>query len=90
MFADTARITNVRIIIIIIFTKHLSYLPAIKPSFEVKTRPSNPMRCTMDLPIDMGVDKYSLKWRLLPPLVLPKSSLNNRADHINMVTEYQK
>jgi len=41
---------------------------------------------------DMGVRNYSLKSRLLPPLVLPKYSLNNRADRINMVIEidYQK
>ena len=38
----------------------------------------------------MGVGKYSLKWRLLPPLVLPKYSLNNRTDRINMVIDYQK
>jgi len=39
---------------------------------------------------DMGVGNYSLKWRLLSPLVLPKYSLNNRADRINIVTDYQK
>jgi len=39
---------------------------------------------------DMGVGNYSLKSRLLPPLVLPKYSLNNRADRINMDTDYQK
>jgi len=51
----------------------------------------------MDAPIakrnssgDMGVGNYSLKSRLLPPLVLPKYSLNNRADRINMDTDYQK
>jgi len=32
---------------------------------------------------DMGVGNYSLKSRLLPPVVLPKYSLNNRADHNN-------
>jgi len=55
------------------------------------TRPSNPLRSTMDLPIaiinssgNMGVGNYSLKSRLLPPLVLPKYSLNNRADCIKV------
>jgi len=38
----------------------------------------------------MGVGNYSLKSTLLPPVVLPKYSLNNRADHISMVTDYQK
>jgi len=38
---------------------------------------------------DMGVGNYSLKSRLLPTLVGPKYSLNNRADRINMVTDYQ-
>jgi len=37
----------------------------------------------------MGVGNYSLTWRLLPLLVLPKYSLNNRADRINMVIDYQ-
>ena len=32
---------------------------------------------------DMGVGNYRLKSRLLPPLVLSKYSLNNRADRIN-------
>ena len=36
------------------------------------------------------VGNYSLKWRQLFPLVLPKHSLNNRADRINMVIDYQK
>jgi len=51
----------------------------------------------MDAPIatrnslgDMGVGNYSLKSKLLPPLVLSKYSVNNRADRINMVTDYQK
>jgi len=51
----------------------------------------------MDAPIatrnslgDMGVGNYSVKLGPLPPLVLPKYSLNNRADRINMVTDYQK
>jgi len=35
---------------------------------------------------DMGVGNYSLKWRLLPPVVLPKYSLNNRADPIGHMT----
>jgi len=63
----------------------------------VWTRPSNPLRSTMDALIatrnssgDMIVGNYSLKSRLLPPLVLPKYSLNNRTDHINMVTDYRK
>jgi len=38
----------------------------------------------------MRVGNYSLKSRLLPPLVLPKYWQNNRADRINMVTDYQK
>jgi len=37
---------------------------------------------------DMGVGNYSLKWRLFPPLILPKYSLNNRADRMNMVIDY--
>ena len=36
----------------------------------------------------MGVGNYSLKSRLLPPIVLPKYSLTNRADRINMVIDY--
>jgi len=39
---------------------------------------------------DMGIGNYSLKSMLLSPLVLPKYSLNNRADRINMVIDYQK
>jgi len=38
------------------------------------TRPSNPLSCTVNLPIatrnssgDMGVGNYSLRWRPLPP-----------------------
>jgi len=61
------------------------------------THLSNPLRSTMDAPIatrnssgDMGVGYYSLKSSLLPPLVLPKYSLINHADRINMVTDYQK
>jgi len=37
----------------------------------------------------MGVGNYSLKSKLLP-LVLPKYSLNNRTDRINMAMDYQK
>jgi len=51
----------------------------------------------MDAPIatrnssgDMGVGNYSLKSRLLPPVVLPKYSLNNCADHISMVIDLSK
>jgi len=64
----------------LISNTHLRYLPT-HPSNRVLmwTRPSNPLWCTMDLPIatrnspgDMGVSIYSLKWRPLPPLVLPK------------------
>jgi len=36
------------------------------------------------------VGNYSLKWRLLPPVVLLKYSLNNRTNRINMVIDYQK
>jgi len=61
------------------------------------TGPSNPLRTTTDAPSatrnslgDVGVGNYSLKSRLLLPLVLPKYSLNNRADRINMVIDYQK
>jgi len=39
---------------------------------------------------DMGVGNYSLKWRLLPLLVLPKKSLNNLTYRINIVIDYQK
>jgi len=45
---------------------------------------------TGNSPGDVGVGNYSLKLRLLPPVVLPKYSLNNRADRINMVIDYQK
>jgi len=45
---------------------------------------------TRSSPGGVGVGNYSLKWRLLLPLVLPKYSLNNRADRINMVVGYQK
>jgi len=38
----------------------------------------------------MDVGNYSLKTRLLPPVVLPKYSLYNRAHRINMVRDYQK
>jgi len=54
------------------------------------TRPYNPLRTTNDMtPIDkltrdspgeMGVGNYTLNSRLLPPVVLPEYSLNNRAD----------
>jgi len=61
------------------------------------TRPSNPLLTTMDAPIatrnssgDMRVGNYSLNSRLLPPLILPKYSLNNHSDCINMVIDYQK
>jgi len=39
---------------------------------------------------DMGVGNYSLKSTLLPPVVLLKYSLNNLADHISIVIDYQK
>ena len=39
-------------------------------------------KLTRDSSGDMGVGNYSLKSSLLPPLVLPKYSLNNRADRI--------
>jgi len=39
---------------------------------------------------DMGIGNYSLKSRLLPPVVLPKYSLNNRADDISMVKDDKK
>jgi len=45
---------------------------------------------TRNSPGDMGVGNHSLNWRLLPPVVFPKYSLNNRADRINMVIDYQK
>jgi len=60
----------------LISTKDLHYLPT-HPSNRVLTwtRPSNPLRSTMDAPIatrnssrDMGIGNYSLKSRLLPPL----------------------
>jgi len=66
--------------LILVLSIYATYLP-IKPSFNVDSprRPSNPLCCTMDLPIstrnssgDMGVGNYSLKWGSLPPLVLPK------------------
>ena len=37
-------------------------------------------KLTRDSSGDMGVDNYTLNSRLLPPVVLPKYSLNNRAD----------
>jgi len=39
---------------------------------------------------NVGVGNYILKWRLFPPLVLPKHWLNNRADRINTLINYQK
>jgi len=73
-------------------------LPAYPSNRDLKcTRPSNPLRSTVDASIttrnssgDMGVDNYGLKSSLLSPLILPEYSLNNRADHIYMVIDYQK
>jgi len=69
----------------LISTRNLRDLPSTQATYpssnrvSTGTRPSNPLRSTMDAPIatrnssgDMGVGNYSLKSRLLPPLLLPK------------------
>jgi len=72
------------------------YLPT-KPSFNVDS-PAQPAaqhsgraHCYKKLIRRHGrIGNHSLKLRLLPlAVVLPKYLLNNRADHISMVIDYQ-
>ena len=72
----------------VISTKRLRYLPTHQPDFKMDSS-VQPASHQMDAPIakltrdssgDMGVGNYTLNSRLLPAVVLPKYSLNNRAD----------
>ena len=66
----------------VISTKHATYLP-IKLSFKMNwpVQPASDHKRTRPLlQGNMGVGNYSLKSTLLPPVVFPKYSLNNRAD----------
>ena len=74
----------------VISTKHLRYLPTHQTDFQNGLVRLTRFAPQMDAPIakltrrdssgDMGVGNYTLNSRLLPPVVLPKYSLNNRGD----------